>query len=134
MWPVILWFAWRLRISLPLMILTMVAGSFALNVYRSGFDTTFAFFSPLTRAWELLIGAGLGYVGYFQRDRLAVFNRIDKSLLSFTGLAMLLFGCLVLNRQSMFPGWWALLPTVGAALIIAAGPQSWLNRRWSRSA
>ncbi len=127
-WPVILWFAWRLRISLPLMILTMVAGSFALNVYRSGFDTTFAFFSPLTRAWELLIGAGLGYVGYFQRDRLAVFNRIDKSLLSFTGLAMLLFGCLVLNRQSMFPGWWALLPTVGAALIIAAGPQSWLNR------
>ncbi len=45
-WPVILWFAWRLRISLPLMILTMVAGSFALNVYRSGFDTTFAFSHP----------------------------------------------------------------------------------------
>ena len=27
-----------------------------------------------------------------------------------------------------FPGWWALLPTLAACLIISAGSQAWLNR------
>jgi SGNH domain (fused to AT3 domains) len=40
-------------------------------------------------------------------------------------IAAAVFG---LSRASEFPGWWALLPTIGAFLVISAGPDGWLNR------
>ena len=41
---------------------------------------------------------------------------------------MLVGAILGINQNDRFPGWWALLPTIGTALLIAAGPSSWLNR------
>jgi hypothetical protein len=35
---------------------------------------------------------------------------------------------LVLTKEKHFPGWWALLPVIGASLILAAGAQAWFNR------
>lgn len=37
-------------------------------------------------------------------------------------------GVLVVTKERHFPGWWAVLPVLGAVLIIAAGAQAWLNR------
>ena len=37
-------------------------------------------------------------------------------------------GLVFLDRKSNFPGWWALLPTVGVFLLISAGPKAWFNR------
>ena len=34
----------------------------------------------------------------------------------------------MLNEQSKFPGWWALLPTLGAFFLIGAGPKAWFNK------
>jgi hypothetical protein len=33
-----------------------------------------------------------------------------------------------IDQSDSFPGWWALLPTIGAALVIAAGEAAWSNR------
>jgi hypothetical protein len=44
-------------------------------------------------------------------------------------LLFVLAGLVVLNKATLFPGWGALLPTVGALLLISAGPQAWINRR-----
>lgn len=127
-WPIVLWCAWRLKVSLRILLLVLIACSFALNIYRSGYNPTFAFFAPQTRAWELLLGASLGYLSIGNSPLLRRFKKIDHSWLTFLGLGLLVVGCFVLNRQSKFPGWWALLPTLGAILMIAAGPQSWVNR------
>ncbi len=126
-WPILLWWAWRLKISFSLLIPALLICSFALNIYRSNYNTSFAFFSLQTRAWELMIGASVGYLYFVQSSWKFKFKSIDKSLFSFIGLGLLLVGCSILNRTSKFPGWWALLPTIGTALIIA-GSQSWLNR------
>jgi len=40
-----------------------------------------------------------------------------------------LLGSILLSRYSIFPGWWALMPTIGAALVIGAGTTSWCNKR-----
>jgi hypothetical protein len=32
------------------------------------------------------------------------------------------------TKESKFPGWWALLPTIGAVLLISAGQKGWFNR------
>jgi hypothetical protein len=41
---------------------------------------------------------------------------------------LIVLGLLVINKESDFPGWWAVLPTFGAVLIISAGAQAWVNR------
>jgi len=35
----------------------------------------------------------------------------------------------VLSKKNAFPGGWALLPVIGAALLIGAGPDAWVNRK-----
>jgi len=34
----------------------------------------------------------------------------------------------LINKHSAFPGWWALLPTIGSVLLIIAGPAAIINR------
>ncbi len=128
-WPIVICCACKFKIPIRLLLPALITCSFALNIYRSSYDTAFAFFSLQTRAWELMLGAGIGFAN-FERNRFYLYSRtIDKSLLSFIGLLLLLFGCLVLNRYSRFPSWWVLLPTIAAASIIIAGSRSWLNKK-----
>ena len=50
-----------------------------------------------------------------------------RNFSSIAGFAALGVAVAFIGPSSQFPGWWALLPTVGTALIIVSG-QSWLNR------
>ncbi len=45
------------------------------------------------------------------------------------GLALIVLALVLLHPERLFPGAWAVLPTLGATLLIAAGPQAWINRR-----
>jgi hypothetical protein len=47
---------------------------------------------------------------------------------SVAGLLLLVLTFALLRREHHFPGWWALLPVAGALLLIAAGPNAWVNR------
>ena len=48
-----------------------------------------------------------------------------QSLIGFILLAI----CFVtIDKNSQFPGWWALLPTLSAFLLLAAGPTAWINK------
>jgi peptidoglycan/LPS O-acetylase OafA/YrhL len=46
-----------------------------------------------------------------------------------TGAFLILASIVALNSETLFPGWWALLPTIGALLLISAGPLAWINRK-----
>jgi len=35
----------------------------------------------------------------------------------------------LLNQSRKFPGFWAMLPTMGAYLLISAGQNAWINRK-----
>jgi len=58
--------------------------------------------------------------------------RTDRGLLqdfcSLLGIAFIVIGFASISQQRSFPGWWALFPTVGTALVIVAGSRAWLNR------
>lgn len=78
-----------------------------------------AFYAPLPRAWELLIG-GL----------VAEANLVRKSsshLLGGIGLAAIAASALLFDRAMPFPGMLALLPVAGAALVIVS-PNALTNR------
>jgi peptidoglycan/LPS O-acetylase OafA/YrhL len=130
-WPPILWLAWRfgLRSILPIIIVIALA-SFALNLYGIALDPVATFYSPLTRFWELLIGALLAYWTVFRSNFSNVGVNASKyaNLYSAIGCSFLIAGLLLINKDSGFPGAWAILPTLGAAFIIRAGPSAWFNK------
>ena len=76
-----------------------------------------AFFSLPTRAWELALGAILATV-------ISHVPKIDHKLINifgFFGLLLVLFSGFFIRSASQFPGFLALIPTVGAGLVIFAG-------------
>ena len=129
-WPPILWAAWRFRASCLPIILVIGLASFAFNLYGIAIDPVATFYSPLTRFWELLIGSLLAYATVFHAryPRLALNSIAQANTLSWLGCALFIAGLLLINKDSGFPGAWALLPTVGAALMIKAGPIAWFNK------
>jgi peptidoglycan/LPS O-acetylase OafA/YrhL len=111
-WPLLLWLAWFKRFNLLAIIVLVAALSFSLNVWNIDSERTNTFYSPLTRFWELLVGSTLAYLVLYPQ----------------TGAFFIGAGLLLIRDSSAFPGYWALLPTLGTALMISAGPQAWVNR------
>jgi len=116
LWPLALLLFFRR--SLLWLILGVACVSFALNVAIVGGHAKAAFFLPVTRFWELLAGALLAYLPVAKPSHLR----------SFLGAALVIAGFALLNGERAFPGWWALLPVGGTALLISAGPSAWVNR------
>ena len=56
-WPLVLVAAWRWRVSLTWLTVTLAGASFLLNIYQTRSDLVGPFYSPLTRGWELLVGS-----------------------------------------------------------------------------
>jgi peptidoglycan/LPS O-acetylase OafA/YrhL len=75
-----------------------------------------AFYMPYTRAWELLLGTILS-LGMFPRLTSAWL----RNLAVLAGIGLIAFSVLFYSRDTVFPGFSALVPCVGSALIIGAG-------------
>lgn len=91
--------------------------SFAMSFLASYIVPAAAFYSLPTRAWQLAIGGlvALTAVGW---QRLS--PRI-AAVTGWTGLALIALACVWLSPTTLYPGSAALLPTLGAALVIGAG-------------
>ena len=142
-WPVLLWLAWRLRITYLPIILAAILASFLLSVYVTSKDSSTGFYLPHTRFWELLCGSLLAWLTVTAQQRNSmetgpkrwftalVANQqplLLRNTLSIIGAGLLIIGCWLIDKDSAFPGSWAMLPVAGAFAIIAAGPQAWINR------
>jgi peptidoglycan/LPS O-acetylase OafA/YrhL len=105
--------------------------SMFLNVWLVHHDSAAAFFLPFSRIWELFMGAALALLS--KQNRKGSLSRFAKdywrTLGGIIGLGTILFAAAILDSTRPFPGWAALLPTMGALLLIAVGPNSWINRR-----
>jgi peptidoglycan/LPS O-acetylase OafA/YrhL len=128
LWPFILWGAFRWRLNPLLVIGSILAISFLSNLTSSYHKPIDAFYLPLNRFWELLIGALIAYGQIHTSTQLQ--EKIDsfKNLYSALGLALLLVSLIYIDKNDRFPGWWALLPCLSTALLIIGGPYAWLNR------
>jgi peptidoglycan/LPS O-acetylase OafA/YrhL len=100
----------------PLVIVCVVgAASFVWSVHSTNAAPVSAYYSPFTRAWELALGAALA-VGVTARIKLPL-----RAACGWIGAAMVVFAAFTFSGVTPYPGYAALLPTIGAALIIAAG-------------
>jgi peptidoglycan/LPS O-acetylase OafA/YrhL len=127
-WPCLVWLAYRFRASLIQVIAGLFLASFAWGVFTIGSDAVSAFYLPYCRAWELLVGASLAWASrqaHLWQSRIRTQHREGLGAL---GLTLVTLPMVLLDKAALFPGGWALLPTVGAALLIAA-EDSWVNTR-----
>ena len=115
--PLILWGTWRLRPRRTAQIwLTSVAlaASLAACIWLTPTDPTQAFFGLHARAWEMLAG---GLVYLLEPKQLTPFTR---KLLEVTGLVLIVLAIALFDAKTAWPGYHALLPVAGAALMLLA--------------
>jgi peptidoglycan/LPS O-acetylase OafA/YrhL len=133
-WPLFAYLAWKRRLGFSATAVAL-ALSFAAN-----------FYSPFPRFWELLIGALIACLtskkqlssrrqtgnhaspGDCPNSLNGIFeNKKTCNLISIFGGLLILLSILI-TRERDFPGFWALMPAMGAALIIFSGRDAWLNK------
>ncbi|QFU74713.1 acyltransferase [Halioglobus maricola] len=120
-WPLTLLLMGRVGIKAGMLILALLPVSFSLGVLLTD-DRAATFFLPHFRAWELLLGALLAWLQ--TRGKLEPLG----AAAAIPGILLLVLAVTLIDKNSVFPGWWALLPTSGAALVIAAGASNSVNR------
>ena len=126
-WPIALILLNKLnRARLPILIgLTLL--SFVLNVIATTQDHNTAFYMPVTRFWELAAGGILAYCTLHHQDLLSrlLGRRVSHGIANYAfqiGLFMILMGVLLVDKQSAYPGYWALMPVLGTCLILYGQP------------
>jgi peptidoglycan/LPS O-acetylase OafA/YrhL len=96
----------------------VAVASLAYSVYSTQAQAGAAYFSTLTRGWELALGGMLALV---PASRLGLRSRWIASALAPGGLGAIAFATFRFDDDTLFPGYAALVPTLGTAAIIAAG-------------
>lgn len=108
----------RLRTVLGVLLLAVVVlPSFLWSLHLTGADPARAYFITTTRLWQLGVGGLLALAV----TRLARLPGATAAVLAWAGLLAILAGLLTQGTHSAWPGTAALVPTLGAAAMIAGG-------------
>jgi peptidoglycan/LPS O-acetylase OafA/YrhL len=116
----------KLRLHRRFIIGTALIASLIYCVMTSNSNPTAAFYSPATRMWEILVGVLMADLITDSKFRFT--NPATRSTQSVLGVILLGYSIVSFDSQTTFPGWHAMYPTVGAALVIWAGPTSLINK------
>lgn len=95
----------------------LALSSLVASVYLTNTHPVFAFYMLPTRAWELIFG-GLVFLFPLQLGKRTSYT-IER-----LGLAAIVVSIFCLSEQDQWPGYLALLPVLGTALVISANTQS----------
>jgi peptidoglycan/LPS O-acetylase OafA/YrhL len=141
-WPAMLFLVRKRDRATAILLVTVALISFASNLYLTRVDQSMAYYLPLTRFWELMMGCGLAYMS--RRGATGVLCIPGRWHLSsrylphaarlanikvILGVIAIVLALFLINERRDFPGWWAVLACAGTALVISAGPHAWINER-----
>jgi hypothetical protein len=122
-WPLLLVFVMlRLVPKLSfLVILAITMCSLLLSQYVLARDPEAVFYLMPFRIFEFSIGAALVWVNYQPKRNGA------RELLALSGWLLILYSVFVFSHETSFPGFSALIPCLGAALLIYSGDTKYLG-------
>ncbi|MEQ1872992.1 MAG: acyltransferase family protein [Ilumatobacteraceae bacterium] len=141
-WPLLIVLVTRPRFAnggLPLRrvgicVVVVFVASLAWSVHYTQLWPGPAYFAATTRGWEFALGAGLSVV--MSRKRSSSLSSKFSAAIGWVGLALLVGSAVYLPERFPFPGFIALVPTLGTVAVIASGasagrfgPQVLLDRR-----
>lgn len=111
---------------LPLIFLLLSIFSFLASILLLKTKPSFVFYFPFTRLWEFMLGGCLAYINCYNQTN-SVFKYLHNSATAILGIVIISLGLFFVESKS-FPGWWALIPTIGSCLIIIADRKTFINR------
>lgn len=124
-WPILSVLLFKLGRRFFIITSLIVISSFIYGLYLTKVDPTAAFYSPLSRFWELGIGSALAW---FVLKINSPINKTTLNIVTTIGIALIVLSFIFLDEAKSFPGYWALLPTLGAACVILGGPSAVINQ------
>ncbi|CAA0122136.1 O-acetyltransferase OatA [Halioglobus japonicus] len=104
---------------------SITLASLLLSQWASSRDPSANFFLLPTRGWELAIGAGIAFYFLYRKafiDSLLSHKVVDE-VMGWAGLSLIAYSVLTFDENTPFPGFFALIPTVGTALVILFASQ-----------
>ena len=120
-WPLVLWAALRgsaRRRRGATVVGAVVVASFAVSLWWTRTAPEWAFFALPARAWQLGLGALLS-LGWARVERVDARLRTVAQLVGLGAVAAAVVG---ISSATAWPGWWAVVPTVGTLLVLAGPP------------
>lgn len=123
LFPLFLMLFWKLGKRWILVTLAVVFFvSLAVAQWAAYAKPAAAFYLLPTRGWELLIGAFAAF--YLLQANRKEFGKGLSELGGWLGVALILYAVFAYSKATPFPGFYALAPTLGTALIILFATQS----------
>jgi peptidoglycan/LPS O-acetylase OafA/YrhL len=129
LWPVIFVFVARRKINKVFVIACLIIISLWFSQALISNYSNLSYYLVISRFFEFLIGAIIPFIVMSR-------NKWVNEVISFTGIVLLVLSFMLINEATEFPGYWALLPTLGTAFIIYGGSHnetrvsSLLNNRY----
>jgi len=116
-WPLLIYSLWKIgkRRAVALGVVAITICSFLFSLYLTAANPIWAFYSLPTRAWEL----GLGALLLFIPEKLTMKRLAIRTFLVWAGAILLMVSVFMFSERTAFPGYNALLPTLGTAILIA---------------
>lgn len=125
--PPALYLMWRLgRRAVTAIFGVVFLVSLALSQWASVTHGTANFYLLPTRAWELMVGV---FLALYLTKRPMPFTPAMQNLISAVGLAAIVAANVIYTEDTPFPSVYALLPTLGAGLIILSASERTLAYR-----
>lgn len=121
--PIILIAIWKLRLPIKMVIIAGTAIGFAASLWLSINKPSIAYYLLPARAWELAVGTVIA-AGAIPAPRSRALREVVPAL----GIVLILFSILWIRSDMFFPGWVALIPCLGAAMVIYSDGTSWVAR------
>ncbi len=118
-WPALLLGLFKIRRLLTPAIVLILLASLAFCIVMTDVNSTAAFYLLSARAWELALGALLAQREVFFKP--AAPSPLAANVLAGSGILLMLASVFwLINEASPWPGFLALVPTLGCALVISA--------------
>ncbi|APW37160.1 hypothetical protein RD110_08075 [Rhodoferax koreense] len=116
--PILLALLWKVapgRKNARIAVVLAIFISLAASISASELNPSFAFYLLPTRAWQMLVG-GLVFLAPMDLQR----SRRTQLTVEATGFLLLILSIGIFTTQTVWPSWRALIPTLGAALVLVA--------------
>jgi peptidoglycan/LPS O-acetylase OafA/YrhL len=128
LFPVFLMATWKLgkKFIVAALLLIFIASLLTAQINVKEYPAATFYLLP-TRAWELVMGALMAFYLFGGKDK--ELGQFTKQLGASVGFLLIVFSAVYFDKNTPFPSFYALVPTVGAALIIlCATPTTFVGR------
>ncbi len=123
-WPALILLIVKRKNSARVYIMLLFIASLLYCIYETIHNQSVSYYSPLTRLWELMTGAAISLTFRDGGNRKSTLNIIVPVI----GFILIVFSMFFINSKMNFPGYIAMVPVAGTAMIVCCGNDSCVGR------